>query len=230
MTEDFDRSGVALLTANPTTIYQVPSDAAGATSLVLSCLAAHVADSTATASIELRIVSAAGQVLGTPVRRALIGPRMAVELIPNRHVLGPGERVQATASTGGLLSVLISVLGPALSPSRRGMANVGAYARFVPPETVGSNKNIVDVDPIIDVDVTFWAPAIRVGAAVRPPALTVTAATVAPVLALGPVTVSAPKSSIALSPGVPSIATGSATAVPLSQITLSAPVPSVTAA
>lgn len=230
MTEEFDRSGVALLTANPTTIYQVPSDAAGATSLVLSCLAAHVADSNATASLELCIVSSAGQVLGTPVRRALIGPGMAVEMIPNRHVLGPRERVQAIASSDGLLSILISVLGPASSPNRRFIANVESYVRFVPPVTVGSNRNIVNVGPPIEADVTFWAPAIRAGAAVRPPALAVTAATVGPVLAFGPVAVSAPKSSIALSPGVPSIATGSATAVPLSQITLSAPVPSVTAA
>ena len=250
MTEEFDRSGVALLTANPTTVYQVPGDTAGATSLVLSCLAAHVADSNATASIELRIVSPAGQVLGTPVRRALIGPGMAVELVPNRHVLGPGERVQAIASSGGLLSILISVLGPELSPNRRGIANVEAYARFIPPETVGSNKNIVNVGSVVEADVTFRAPAIRIGVVVRPPALAVTAGPVVPALAFGAVTIEAPSRSIALSAGVPFVgsaveavavpkaeltltaaapvvATGSGVVVPAAQITLSAPVPSV---
>jgi hypothetical protein len=250
MTEEFDRSGVALLTANPTTVYQVPGDTAGATSLVLSCLAAHVADSNATASIELRIVSPAGQVLGTPVRRALIGPGMAVELVPNRHVLGPGERVQAIASPGGLLSILISVLGPELSPNRRRIANVEAYARFIPPETVGSNKNIVNVGSVVEADVTFRAPAIRIGVVVRPPALAVTAGPVVPALAFGAVTIDAPSRSIALSAGVPFVgsaveavvvpkaeltltaaapvvATGSGVVVPVAQITLSAPVPSV---
>lgn len=187
MTEEFDRSGVALLTANPTTVYQVPGDTAGATSLVLSCLAAHVADSNATASIELRIVSFSGQVQGTSVRRALIGPGMAVELMPNRYVLGAGERVQAIASPGGLLSIFISVLGPALLPNRRGIANVEAYARFVPPETVGSNKNIVSIGSVVEANVTFRAPAIRIGAVVRPPALAVMAGPVVPALAFGAV-------------------------------------------
>lgn len=182
MTEAFDRSGVALLTSNPTTVYQVPGDTAAATSLVLSCLAAHVADSNATASIELRIVSFSGQVQGTSVRRALIGPGMAVELMPNRYVLGAGERVQAIASPGGLLSIFISVLGPALLPDRRGIANVEAYARFVPPETVGSNKNIVNIGSVVEANVTFRAPAIRIGVVVRPPALAVMAGPVVPAL------------------------------------------------
>jgi hypothetical protein len=167
--EAFDRAGLRLNSSGATTVYQAPTDPGAGTSLVLSLLAAHRSSNGTEASLEITIASAAGQTLATPVQRQAIGPGMAIELMPNRVVLLPGERLRAKSSPGGVVDLMTSVLAPELLGNRRGIPSMEVYARYLPPDTVGTDQNVVELPAAVAVNVNFEEPAVLTGFAVQVP-------------------------------------------------------------
>jgi hypothetical protein len=167
--EAFDRAGLRLNSSGATTVYQAPTDPGAGTSLVLSLLAAHRSSNGPEASLEITIADAAGQTLATPVQRQAIGPGMAIELMPNRVVLLPGERLRAKSSPGGVVDLMTSVLAPELLGNRRGIPSMEVYARYLPPETVGTDQNVVELPAAVAVNVNFEEPAVLTGFAVQVP-------------------------------------------------------------
>jgi hypothetical protein len=167
--EAFDRAGLRLNSSGATTVYQAPTDPGAGTSLVLSLLAAHRSSNGPEASLEITIADAAGQTLATPVQRQAIGPGMAIELMPNRVVLLPGERLRAKSSPGGVVDLMASVLAPELLGNRKGIPSVEVYARYLPPETVGTDQNVVELPAAVAVNVNFEEPAVLTGFAVQVP-------------------------------------------------------------
>jgi hypothetical protein len=167
--EAFDRAGLRLNSSGATTVYQAPTDPGAGTSLVLSLLAAHRSSNGPEASLEITIADAAGQTLATPVQRQAIGPGMAIELMPNRVVLLPGERLRAKSSPGGVVDLMASVLAPELLGNRRGIPSMEVYARYLPPETVGTDQNVVELPAAVAVNVSFEEPAVLTGFAVQVP-------------------------------------------------------------
>jgi hypothetical protein len=169
MAEAFDRAGLRLNSSGATTVYQAPTDPGAGTSLVLSLLAAHRSSNGPEASLEITIADAAGQTLATPVQRQAIGPGMAIELMPNRVVLLPGERLRAKSSPGGAVDLMTSVLAPELLGNRRGIPSMEVYARYLPPDTVGTDQNVVELPAAVAVNVNFEEPAVLTGFAVQVP-------------------------------------------------------------
>jgi hypothetical protein len=167
--EAFDRAGLRLNSSGAITVYQAPTDPGAGTSLVLSLLAAHRSSNSTEASLEITIASAAGQTLATPVQRQAIGPGMAIELMPNRVVLLPGERLRAKSSPGGVVDLMTSVLAPELLGNRRGIPSMEVYARYLPPDTVGTDQNVVELPAAVAVNVNFEEPAVLTGFAVQVP-------------------------------------------------------------
>jgi hypothetical protein len=167
--EAFDRAGLRLNSSGATTVYQAPTDPGAGTSLVLSLLAAHRSSNGPEASLEITIADAAGQTLATPVQRQAIGPGMAIELMPNRVVLLPGERLRAKSSPGGVVDLMASVLAPELLGNRKGIPSMEVYARYLPPETVGTDQNVVELPAAVAVNVNFEEPAVLTGFAVQVP-------------------------------------------------------------
>jgi hypothetical protein len=167
--EAFDRAGLRLNSSGATTVYQAPTDPGAGTSLVLSLLAAHRSSNGPEASLEITIANAAGQTLATPVQRQAIGPGMAIELMPNRVVLLPGERLRAKSSPGGVVDLMASVLAPELLGNRRGIPSMEVYARYLPPDTVGTDQNVVELPAAVAVNVNFEEPAVLTGFAVQVP-------------------------------------------------------------
>jgi hypothetical protein len=167
--EAFDRAGLRLNSSGAITVYQAPTDPGAGTSLVLSLLAAHRSSNGTEASLEITIASAAGQTLATPVQRQAIGPGMAIELMPNRVVLLPGERLRAKSSPGGVVDLMTSVLAPELLGNRKGIPSMEVYARYLPPDTVGTDQNVVELPAAVAVNVNFEEPAVLTGFAVQVP-------------------------------------------------------------
>jgi hypothetical protein len=169
MAEAFDRAGLRLNSSGAITVYQAPTDPGAGTALVLSLLAAHRSSNGTEASLEITIASAAGQTLATPVQRQAIGLGMAIELMPNRVVLLPGERLRAKSSPGGIVDLMTSVLAPELLGNRRGIPSMEVYARYLPPDTVGTDQNVVELPAAVAVNVNFEEPAVLTGFAVQVP-------------------------------------------------------------
>jgi hypothetical protein len=245
MSEAFDRAGVSL-GKNYGTIYQAPQGTDAGTTLVLSCLAAFKgASSAAGVSLELEITDAEGQTLAVPVQREFVGPGMTLELMPNRVVLLPGERLRGRAGQAGVVDVLVSTLAPEALGGSRGIPSLEVYARFLPPDTVGTDQNVVELPapPIAVAD--FPPPAVITGFAVQVPALGAVASFPAPELEPVRAFLNVPSASLqleaqvpfigssvpaiglALFANAPSVATGTAVSVPAVGLALFANAPSV---
>jgi hypothetical protein len=182
MSEAFDRAGVGLGT-NPGTIYMAPGEPDSGTTLVLSCLAAFKgSSSSAGVSLTLDIVNAAGQLLTVPVQRESIGPGMSLELMPNRVVLLPGERLRGRAGRAGVVDVLISTLAPDRLGGSSRIPPLEVYARFLPPDAVGGNQNVVELPAPPTAVAAFPPPGVLTGFAVQAPSLGAVAAFPAPEL------------------------------------------------
>jgi hypothetical protein len=168
MADAFDRSG-ARLGQSFGTIYQAPDEPQGSAALVLSCLAAYVGTGNASAALELRITNAAGGEQARLVQRGFIGPGMTLELAPNRITLLPGERLQGRTTPGGIVDVLTSTLAPEFAFNRRRISSLEVYADFLPPDTVGTDQNVVELPAAVAVNVNFEEPAVLTGFAVQVP-------------------------------------------------------------
>jgi hypothetical protein len=231
--EAFDRAGLRLNSSGATTVYQAPTDPGAGTSLVLSLLAAHRSSNGPEASLEITIADAAGQTLATPVQRQAIGPGMAIELMPNRVVLLPGERLRAKSSPGGVVDLMASVLAPELLGNRKGIPSVEVYARYLPPETVGTDQNVVELPAAVAVNVNFEEPAVLTGFAVQVPPTGADVSFPGTVVLIqgipfGAVTVEPAGLSLELQAEVPFIQAGSAPFfVPAAGIELAAAAPTV---
>lgn len=168
MADAFDRSG-ARLGQSFGTVYQAPDEPQGSAALVLSCLAAYVGTGNTSAALELRIVNAAGDELAQLVQRGFIGQGTTLELAPNRITLFPGERLQGRTTPGGVVDVLTSVLAPDFISNRRRISSLEAYARFLPPDTVGTDRNVVQLPGALAVRASLEEPAVLTGLAVQVP-------------------------------------------------------------
>jgi hypothetical protein len=149
-----------------------PGEPDAGTTLVLSCLAAFKgSNSSAGVSLTLDIVNAAGQLLTVPVQRESIGPGMSLELMPNRVVLLPGERLRGRAGRAGVVDVFISTLAPDRLGGSSRIPPLEVYARFLPPDAVGGNQNVVELPAPPTAVAAFPPPAVVTGFAVQVPAL-----------------------------------------------------------
>lgn len=108
MANAFKDAQVQLSTTSLTDLYQAPTTA-GNTAVVMSILAANV-NGTASADITVAKTDASNTLLSYLAFTIPVPNDTSLELVPNKVVLGAGEKIRVQASAANYLHVTLSSL------------------------------------------------------------------------------------------------------------------------
>jgi len=110
MAETFNSANVKLTTTNATDIYQAYlTGNAADRAIVLSCLVANV-DGVDAAGITITVTDGSNNVLSTLASTITVPADASLEVIANKLILKPSQKVRATATTANDLEVTLSAL------------------------------------------------------------------------------------------------------------------------
>ena len=108
MAENFTRASTTPSTTASTDLYQVSSSSAANRSVVISCLAAAVAGVSSTITVD--ITDASNALIVRLASTIVLPANSSIELITNKLVLLPGEKVRITTADANAVSVSLSLL------------------------------------------------------------------------------------------------------------------------